>query len=1005
MADWRSARGYYVMLSIVSLLGMLSLSSVQPTGGDPEAMAPPPIVYSRCARTEGSLRVTAIVVVDRIAVTVTKVLGHTDVLDALPDVTHFFDGFSAPCDLILRESTGGERVLYDCKSRSTEKNTCAALDAAVSFDAKTVAFAVFRGSIERRPIYLPPRFFHPAAEGDEGTRVVLPNAYLVSREAQLYLVDVASGTVRGLPHQPGVFDSGPAWLSDGRLAFTSTRSGQFSSPVIPSQRPASQMFSMDPDGRNVAKASYHALAGEQHPLQLADGRVAMSSWQIFGMLPYRHDNGAPGNMGTLDNFFHLYSQFPDGANLFPLFGQHTLNHGGYEGAHPAHFAAHFVGQTTDRRVWVADYYRGNNGGLGQIVGFPLPPVGQEGIGPDDRPPVHDVYRPRGFVSLTSWASGFDLFSQPMPPPSLRIPTYADPLAYAGKVSHPAGLPGNALLLTWGVGACSSLASGTLVGDAPFTNGSGGFEALNSLTLLGRDNPGCDAGIYRTTTIPSRHPSDLVPVVNKREYHEIMARPLLAYAAVYGLRQPAVIPRADLASQDPNLPPGTPFGILGASSIVLRETRPIGGLPFSAPPYAFSLQGTDTVDYKDDDLCGIRILVTQPSQPDESRRYKTTVGERVLILGEFPVRKFDAEGRAVRDVTGAPDTSFKVRFPANVPYLMQAIDCAGRTLNTDQTWQHLRPGEVKTCNGCHVHGKKGLDFSRTGAANRSFPPVRLGEGTVPLLMGGSGPSVRVLERPGYGLPFEYERDVFPILQRRCASCHSSGAEGGGLVLNLPGTGPGSTYHRLVLDSVQEHVPAERRFPHPLRKPQLTKYVRALNSRGSLLYWKAANQRVDGRTDSQYSSRSGFEWEDVDFGASHPTEITAQELGILSRWLDTGAAAEAGLLLDTTPPTLHVAGRTANHALTTLYVGTVDVPSGVLPESLRVCVLLSSGACGPNLAGRALPSGTVVIDLRPPIADPNAQIRARVSDKAGNLTEVQWTVGWLMADTPTLTEVGR
>jgi hypothetical protein len=864
-----------------------------------------PIVYSRCARTEQQLTVSATATVGGKPTPVTRILKHTDVVDVLPDVVNFFGGFTVPCDLMFRAADGQERVLYDCASTSTDQRTCAALDAAVSFDAKTIAFAVFRGSVARERMSVPVRLLHPETSDAGRVQVVLPNAYLDPIEAQIHLVDLASGVVTALPHTPGIFDSGPAWLADGRLAFTSTRSGQFSTPVSLSQRLASQMFTMDLDGRNVEKASFHALAGEQHPLQLLDGRVAVSSWQLFGMLPYRHTNSGPGGFGTLANFFHVYSQHPDGANVFPLFGQHTLNHGSGPTRHPVHFAAHFLGQSSDGRLWVSDYYRGNNSGLGQIVGFPLPPLGQEGIGPDPVPDPHDIFRPRGFVALTSWANGFDSFANPMPNPALRIAAYRDPLAFAGKVSHPSGLPGNQLLVTWAAGACSTVASGDLVNNVPFTSGSGGFPAMNTLTLLGRDNPGCDAGIYRTSRIPSRHPADLIPVVNRREYHEILARPVLPYAVIYGVERPKRIPRSETATAgDPDLPLGSPFGVLGASSIILRETRPITGIAFSAEPFAFSLQGTDTIDYRDDELCGVRILVTQPSRDQEYKRYKTTVGERVVVLGEFPVRKFDGNGRPLLDSTGVPDTSFKVRFPADTPYLMQAIDCQGRTLNTDQTWQHLRSGEIKTCNGCHLHSKEGLPFSKTAAARPAHRPVRLGEGQVPLLMGGAGPAVEIVQQPGYGLQFEFERDIFPILQRRCASCHSGPTAASGLVLDIPGTGPASTYARLVLDGDQQLVPPAKRYPHPIQKPQLTKYTRALNARGSLLYWKAANQRTDGRTDSQYTARSRPGWEDVDFGPAHPTTITREELAFLSRWLDTGAAAEAGFLLDTTPPVLRL-----------------------------------------------------------------------------------------------------
>jgi len=371
-----------------------------------------------------------------------------------------------------------------------------------------------------------------------------------------------------------------------------------------------------------------------------------------------------------------------------------------------------------------------------------------------------------------------------------------------------------------------------------------------------------------------------------------------------------------------------------------------------------------------------------------------VGERVVILGEFPVRKADAGGRPVLDTTGVPDTSFKVRFPANTPYLMQGVDCLGRTLNTDMTWQSLRAGEVKTCNGCHVHGKPGLPFAGTAAARPGFRPAALGEGTVPLLAGGRGASVQVEQKPGWGVQYEWGRDVFPILQRRCVSCHAGASAAAGLVLDAPGTGDGSTYYRLVVDRSQRHVPADRKYPQPIRKPQLTKYVRMLTARGSLLYWKALNQRVDGRTDDQYGPSSPKGWEDVDFGPSHPTGITAEELAVLARWLETGTAAEAGALIDTTPPALTLAARAEGQAVTALLVGTADVGSGIEPGSLEVCVLGADGRCAQTLTARAEAAGVTTVALPRPLTDAGAEVRARVRDRAGNVTEVRRTVAWLL-----------
>jgi hypothetical protein len=69
---------------------------------------------------------------------------------------------------------------------------------------------------------------------------------------------------------------------------------------------------------------------------------------------------------------------------------------------------------------------------------------------------------------------------------------------------------------------------------------------------------------------------------------------------------------------------------------------------------------------------------------------------------------------------------------------------------------------------------------------------------------------------------------------------------------------------------------------LQRPYTSKFVNTMFARESLLYWKAANERSDGRSDESYDS-------DIDFGADHPTTISADELEILGRWLDSGATS--------------------------------------------------------------------------------------------------------------------
>ena len=123
---------------------------------------------------------------------------------------------------------------------------------------------------------------------------------------------------------------------------------------------------------------------------------------------------------------------------------------------------------------------------------------------------------------------------------------------------------------------------------------------------GRTVPACDLGIYKASVIPSSHPSDLVKIVDSPDWHEIMAQAVVPYSAIHGVATPVIHPPAHIRSTHPTLLPGEPFGLLGAASIIDRETAPWLGLHFSLTCLQYkqstnSICGTDTIDYTDEEL--------------------------------------------------------------------------------------------------------------------------------------------------------------------------------------------------------------------------------------------------------------------------------------------------------------------------------------------------------------------------------------------------------------------
>ena len=397
------------------------------------------------------------------------------------------------------------------------------------------------------------------------------------------------------------------------------------------------------------------------------------------------------------------------------------------------------------------------------------------------------------------------------------------------------------------------------------------------------------------------------IKNSPEFNEQWPRAVVPYRQIYGVDEPAIVPPlANDGSIDDRLPAGTPFGLIGSSSLYKRESYPDGKVPagsvtagfagehdrngyegldpFNTSQNGASLnwfnQGADAGRYDNFDIYALRILAMEPTThrhrgtyPKDGRRFASHAQERLRILGEFPVRKPDAEGREPRDPDGNPDTSFLARIPADTAFTFQTLDREGMLLNMSQTWHHLRPGEMRVnCGGCHAHSQKPTPFELTAAARPDYKLWDLTTQT-PLLT-----KVRTIRSEATGeaersalrhvnrgvLNVEYFRDVQPILKRSCVACHSKNREkpAGNLVLDADdeqvqaghqGKFPG-TYYRLAMDS-------KAKFGHPpvihngtWRNQNASRYIRKFQSRRSLLIWKIYGKRLDG-------------WENDDF----PTAI--------------------------------------------------------------------------------------------------------------------------------------
>lgn len=143
----------------------------------------------------------------------------------------------------------------------------------------------------------------------------------------------------------------------------------------------------------------------------------------------------------------------------------------------------------------------------------------------------------------------------------------------------------------------------------------------------------------------------------------------------------------------------------------------------------------------DRIRAIRVLGAIPLTTRSSHSHIVHVGHETVELGTVPL---------------APDGSFNVEVPADMPLALQAVDAEGRSELNEMSWIYVRPGERRSCIGCHQPRESAPAFTdRNADALRSLPVKLLGQGN-PHRFRGNNPGVTGL------MDLQFERF------RECAS---------------------------------------------------------------------------------------------------------------------------------------------------------------------------------------------------------------------------------------------
>jgi hypothetical protein len=746
----------------------------------------------------------------------------------------------AGADLMLLHPDGSEEVLVSGKDGSV-------MDPYVSFDGQSVYFTKFidekHSGADIHKIHVKTRKIVKLTD-----QTFTPNTGAAPWSKDYRTQEKGKSSLRY-----GVYNLGPCPVPGGKIVFTSNRNAYVPPRGYP--KITLQLFIMDDDGSNVEQIGFINIACALHPVILKDGRLLFSTLESQGI----HNS----------ILWAIWSIHPDGTKWAPVVS------GFATGGAPSGF--HFQSQLSDETIIVEEYYNLNNSGFGTF--FRLPPRVPEGkpaFGPgwlgDPRNAV-DGYGPRGkfrqpftpygMTVLTRFTHGVDgPAPSSKPGEQVKARTHGGesyPQAM-GKVTHPCGAPDNHLLAVWSAGPAN--------------------HQYNYYPFI-------DGGIYLIKEgKPIDEPAQMLLIKNDPKYEEQWPRPLVPYERVYGVKEPKQLVHRNDGKQSPHLPEGTPFGLVGTSSMYKRESAPGGKVPegkVTAVPIDprrlqlnWGLQGADAGIYDNSDIHAIRILIQEPRTDiggnghGSAPLYGNFAMERLRILGEIPVRKFQGDDQPL-DPDGNPDTSFLAKLPANQAFTFQTIDKNGMVLNMAQTWHQVRPGEIRNdCGGCHAHSQQPTLFEKTAAAKIDYQVWDLTKSTPLLTVKASDQSGKKWDkRNETGLRFEksvknveYFRDIRPLFERSCVACHSQKLEkpAGGLVLDdddkekLPAFGHDAgpdvkvpaTYWRLT--STKRYTEREL----GLQGDSASRWVRKFQSRRSLLAWKIYGQRTDGHTNDDFPS---------------------------------------------------------------------------------------------------------------------------------------------------------
>jgi len=470
--------------------------------------------------------------------------------------------------------------------------------------------------------------------------------------------------------------------------------------------PAYTIYRMDKDGKNKRRIWHVGFGGVFALFAAPNGRIYFASGEVLGF------RGAFGSGQS----WSIWSINEDGSDLQP-----EVTGGRDKGTFqdPTDWPC----VTSSGHFLYAQYY--DNRSMGYILCVPPTPASpfqplKFGF-PEayNNPPIKFGWSTKGGFRETAQkgfqrtglfnlipdtsSADWEMFSQTTP----------SVLKYVGMVSHPYPIPGNGIYLT---------------------------------RVSGSDKAP-DLGVYAVPDV-SREVADiddLAKVVDKPRRHEWFGKPVVRYGDTFGIDKPAAstCPKAD------DLPPGSPFAVIGTSDLSrgewVRGGTSIGeSVRFTRTPG--DAEWLRVLGMNPNNMAGNAVVRNEVQggfrAGTNNQGFHSQVNERIGYYEQLiPLKKYrkpdgslhlgpnpPANSTPIMRADGTPDTSFRAYVPANQPITFQLLNPKKEAIvgSTAETWRQFTSREVRTnCQGCHDHHvPDAVQFSETLAASAEYPKFTL-----------------------------------------------------------------------------------------------------------------------------------------------------------------------------------------------------------------------------------------------------------------------------------------